>query len=366
MNKFINQMEPWFDCAESEACYEYMKSGGWLMEFNKTRQFEEMICDYTGAKFCHILNNGTITLSVALLAFGIKPGDKVIVPNFTMIATPNSVKLLGAEPILVDIEEETLCININKVKELLDLDIDNRIKAIIHVSMNARTNNIVELVDICKSKNVFLLEDSAQSLGSFFNKQHLGTFGDVGSFSFSAPKIISTGQGGALITNNKLLSDKIWKLKNFGRSAGFMDLHDDFGINCKTTDIQSVIGIEQMKKLPWRVNRLKEIWNIYYSRLSNCSDITMIKPTDPGWIPWFIDIYIDNRELLLKYLEENNIGSRKVYPPINSQIIYPQFNNISYPITEKYSSRGLWLPSSSKLSDEIIHKICDIILDFYN
>ena len=94
MNNFINQMEPWFDEKEADACYEYMKSGGWLMEFNKTKEFEKMICDYTGAKYCHIVNNGTISLSIALLALGINKNDKVIVPNYTMIATPNAVKLI--------------------------------------------------------------------------------------------------------------------------------------------------------------------------------------------------------------------------------------------------------------------------------
>jgi perosamine synthetase len=361
MNNFINQMEPWFDEKEADACYEYMKSGGWLMEFNKTKEFEKMICNYTGAKYCHIVSNGTISLSIALLALDIKKNDKVIVPNYTMIATPNAVRLIGAEPILVDVDEETLCIDIDKVNDLI---INNNIKCIIHVSLNARMNNIEMLINLCKEKNIPLLEDSAQSLGSFYKNKHIGTFGDIGSFSFSAPKIISTGQGGALITNSEILSKKIYKLKNFGRMEGFNDVHDDFGINCKTTDIQSVIGIEQMKKLPWRVNRMKEIWNIYYNRLSNNPNIKMIKSNDIGWIPWFIDIYVINRDELQKYLKNNNIGTRIVYPPINSQKIY-LLEDSNYNISNEYCNKGIWLPSSSKLTDDIINKICDIILEYY-
>lgn len=361
MDYFINQMEPWFDDKEADACYNYMKTGGWLMEFNKTKEFEKMICNYTGSKYCHIVNNGTISLSVGLLALGITKNDKVIVPNYTMIATPNSVKLIGAEPILVDIDEETLCMDLNKVEEIIYNNKD--IKCIIHVSLNARMNNIEKLIEICKINNISLLEDSAQSLGSFYKNKHIGTFGNIGSFSFSAPKIISTGQGGALITNDEELSKKIYKLKNFGRMEGFNDIHDEFGINCKTTDIQSVIGIEQMKKLPWRVNRMREIWNIYYSRLSNNNNIIMIKPNDDGWIPWFIDIYVDNRDALQQYLKNNNIGSRFVYSPISSQKIY--LTAEEFKISNKYCNKGIWLPSSSKLTDCIINKICDIILEFY-
>lgn len=363
MDNFILQMAPWFDEKETNACTEYMKSGGWVMEHIKTREFEKMICNFTGAKYCHIVNNGTISLSIALLAINIKPGDHVLVPNFTMIASPNSVRLLGAVPILVDIEEETLCINIDKVKLLLKND--KNIKAVMHVSMNTRCNNIEKLVNLCKQYNISLIEDSAQSLGSYHNGKHLGTFGAIGSISFSAPKIISTGQGGALITNNEELSKKIWKIKNFGRSGGGNDFHDEFGINCKTTDLQSVIGIEQMKKLPWRVNRMKEIWNLYYNRLANHPKITMLEPNDKDWIPWFIDIYVDDRDPLQKYLKSNNIGSRPVYPPINSQAVYKEWDDVSFPVTEKFSSRGLWLPSSSKLKDEEINRICDFVLEFY-
>lgn len=363
MSNFINQMEPWFDEKEANACKEYMESGGWLMEFKKTRDFEDMICKYTKAKYCHIVNNGTISLSIALLALNVSKDDEVIVPNLTMIASPNSVRLLGAKPILVDVDEETLCLDINNVEQLLKSN--NKIRCVMHVSLNTRCNDIFKLKELCSKYNVFLLEDSAQSLGSFYKGQHLGTIGDIGSFSFSAPKIISTGQGGALVTNSKDMSDKIAKIKNFGRSSGGIDTHDSFGINSKTTDLQSVIGIEQMKKLPWRVKRIREIWDIYYSRLSNNKNIFMFEARDEEWIPWFIDIYIDNKNELASYLKENNVGVRSVYPPVSSQEIYYKINE-SFPISEKYSKKGLWLPSSTKLTDDQINYICDKILEFYN
>ena len=187
--------------------------------------------------------------------------------------------------------------------------------------------------------------------------------GDIGSFSFSSPKIISTGQGGALITNDDELSDKISKLKNFGRSGGGNDIHTQFGINSKFTDLQAVIGIEQMKKLPWRIKRMREMWDLYYSRLSNHPNIMMFVARDDEWIPWFIDIYVDEPKTLQNYLKNKNIGTRVIYPQITSQLIYKQ--DKQYPVSEYYSKRGLWLPSSTLLTNENINEICDNIVLFF-
>lgn len=358
-NNMISQMEPWFDEKEADAVYEYMKSGYFITEFHKTKEFEKMICDYTGAKHCIVANNGTSTLIMALMAIDIKSGDDVLVPDFTMIASANAIKILNANPVFMDISEETLTISLKEIKKY----ITPNTKAIMHVSLNTRTENMDEIVEYCKQNNLYLIEDSAQSLGSFKNGKHLGTFGDIGNLSFSPPKIISTGQGGALITNNDELAIKIRKIKDFGRERGGIDYHDMLGLNFKFTDVQACIGIEQMKKLPWRVNRMKEIWNIYYSKLSNNKNIKMIKSNDENWIPWFVDIYVENPDKLSTYLKNNNIGSRLVYPPIHKQKIYNTQD--TFPVTEKYTAMGLWLPSSTKLTNEQINYICDCI-NLYN
>lgn len=360
MNNFIPQMEPWFDENETNACTEYMKSGFFITEFHKTKEFEKMICDYTNSKYCIVTNNGTTTLIMALMALNIGKDDEVIIPDFTMIATPNSVKMVGATPIFADIDEETLTLDLNDIEHR----ITNKTRAIIHVSLNTRTNDMKKLKELCEKHNLYLIEDSAQSLGSFINKKHIGTFGIIGSFSFSPPKIISTGQGGALVTDNVDIAMKLRKIKDFGRERGGVDLHDEFGLNFKFTDLQACIGIEQMKKLPWRVNRMKEIWNLYYDRLH--SHVKMIKSNNSEWIPWFVDIYVDDPLKLQDYLKKNNIGSRQVYPPIHTQKIYKDYNHLSYPITEKYTNMGLWLPSSSKLTNNQINYICDKILEYYS
>ncbi len=243
---------------------EYLRSGGWLTEFKKTAEFEQMIAEYTGSQFCCAVSNGTVSLAIALWAAGVGKGDEVLVPNFTMIATPNAVALVGARPVLVDVEPRTLCMDLDcSVKA-----ITNKTKAIILVSSNGRAPNMAAYQNFCKKYDLFFLEDAAQSLGSFQNGKHIGVFGDAGSFSFSSPKIITTGQGGALVTNNEVLYHKIKKIKDFGREKGGTDWHDILGFNFKFTDLQAVIGIEQMKKLPARVQRNKQIYQLHVSELS--------------------------------------------------------------------------------------------------
>jgi len=352
-------MEPCFGENEAKALFNYMLSGGWVTEFKKTEEFEKRIADFVGSKYCIAVNNGTITITLALFAFGVKPEDEVIVPNLTMIATPNSVILSGAKPILVDIEKETLCLDINKVKTY----ITNRTKAIIYVSFNGRSNDMSKIKSFCHLNNLILIEDAAQSLGSFYKNKHLGTFGKIGSFSFSAPKIITTGQGGAIVTDDSEISFQIKKLKDFGRLKGGHDIHDSIGYNFKFTDIQAIVGIEQMKKLEKRIERKKEIYSLYYDLLSPLKEIEFIKTNLEYTTPWFIDIYLDKPDELSEYLRNNEIGSRRIYPAINTQKAYNIKGDFSTSID--YSRRGLWLPSSSKLTNKEIKYICNKIHEFY-
>jgi len=369
--KGIPQMNPWFDMAEADALHEYMLSDSYLTEFKQTKKFEQMLADYMGVKHCIAVNNGTVSLSLALVAVGVQAGDCVLVPDWTMVATANSVKMIGATPQFVDIDRETFCIDLTKVAELLSGE--RKPAAVMHVSMNARSNNIASLAELCAKYGVPLVEDSAQALGSWHRTpsgevRHLGRFGNVGSFSFSSPKIISTGQGGALITDDDALAARIRKLKDFGRSTGGNDTHDIVGWNFKYTDMQGVVGIEQMKKLPWRVERMKQIYMLYYAELSGVGDVVMLSHQDeqPGWIPWFIDVYTSEKVALAAHLKAQKIGTRMVYPPIHKQEAYAEHNNESYPVTEEVSSRGLWLPSSSKLTDDDIKRVCVAIRQFFD
>lgn len=361
-NSFIPQMEPWFGQEETDALHAYMSQGGWITEFKQTQLFESMIAEYTGAKHCIVVNNGTISLSLMAMAAGISAGDEVIVPNYTMIASPNSLKLFGAKPVFVDVEPETLCLDI----ELVEAAISPKTKAILFVNANGRypKSGIKAFEDLCAKHDLILLEDAAQSLGSYFpDGRHQGTVGLAGSFSFSAPKVISTGQGGAVVTNSEELAQKLKRLKDFGRSGGGNDIHDTIGFNFKFTDIQAVVGIEQMKKLPWRVERKKEILKLFQEQLRSIHQVSFFKQDLSHTTPWFIDVLVEDRNDLIAFLKEKGIGSRVMYPPINKQIAYKVPGN--HPVSNLVGDKGLWLPSAAQLSRDEIQFICDTIIEFY-
>ncbi|MDQ8164971.1 MAG: DegT/DnrJ/EryC1/StrS family aminotransferase [Gemmatimonadota bacterium] len=349
-NDFINQMEPWIDDNEVRHMTEYLSSGGWLTEFKKTAEFEEMVAAYTGAKHCIIVANGTVSMSVAYWALGIGPGDEVLVPDVTMIATPNAVRLVGATPVLVDVEAATLCMDLERAAAA----ITPRTKAVALVSLNGRAPDMHAWRTFCDARGLVLMEDAAQSLGSRQGGTHLGRFGQVGSFSFSAPKIITTGQGGALITDDDALALRMRKIKDFGRVKAGVDWHDMMGQNFKTTDVQSVLGIEQMKKLPWRVERKKAMYRRYEAALSGVNGVGMLRTSDDT-APWFMDVYVDDPAGLREHLHTRGIGSRPVYPAVHRQSIYA--GDAQFPVAERFCSRGLWLPSSSFLDDATIDRV---------
>lgn len=297
----ILQSRPNFDQKEAESCYNYMKdTNNFVTEYKKTSLLEKKISEFTGAKYCTMTTSGTSALLCSLIAFSLKPGDEVIVPNYTMIATINVVKSLGAIPVIVDVNENTFTLDLKTVKK----NINENTKGIIHVSLNNRVADLEDIVDFCKNNNLFLLEDTAQSLGVFYKNKHLGRYGNIGCFSLSTPKIISTGQGGFIITDDEKLFRKIISIKNFGRTEAGDDVYNNFGLNFKFTDIQAVIGLEQMDKLTHRISRMREIFDIYYNELKDINGILIKNTPFKGWIPWFIEIIILDKNLKNKYVNK--------------------------------------------------------------
>jgi perosamine synthetase len=358
----ILQMEPWFGAEEARAVNEYLKSGGWVTEFRKTREFEQAIEEFTGAKHCIVTNNGTISLSLGAMACGVQSGNDVLVPNYTMVATPNSVKMFGANPIFVDVDPLTLCMRLDLAEQALT----KKTTAVMLVTPNGRypREGIDSWIAFATRHNLALIEDAAQSLGSHYpTGVHIGTVGHVGSFSFSAPKVISTGQGGAIVTNDDTIAERVRRLKDFGRSSGGTDVHDTIGYNFKFTDVQAVIGLAQMQKLSWRVDRKKQILERYQTKLSGVTPIEFFEQDLDHTTPWFIDIRTQERDNLADFLRDRGIGTRPMYPPINAQKAYSCPG--SYPASEEIGRNGLWLPSASQLSDEQIDTVCSALTEFY-
>lgn len=358
----IFQMEPSFDEKEAKALYNYVKSGNWLTEYTYTEDLEKIIATFVKTKYASLLPNGTITLITALIALDLKLGDEILIPNLTMIASPNSASLLGIKPIFVDVEKESLCLDLKFASK----KITKKTKALMHVSFNGRSGNMKEVKKFCRENKLILIEDAAQSLGSKWNNKFLGTFGTLGSYSFSVPKIISTGQGGALVTNNKYLYEKIEKIKDFGRVKSGIDIHTNIGWNFKFTDLQAIVGIEQFKKLNKRIRRKKEMYLRYCKNLKDIKEIEFIKTDITQTAPWFIDIYINQRDKLISFLDQKGIETRVIYPAINSQKIYEEKSAAkNYPVSYNYAKRGLWLPSSVFLNNEQIDYICNEIINFF-
>ena len=351
------QSKPSFDINEAEACYDYLKDGqNFITEFKKTNELESMISKFIGAKYTIMTTSGNMALILALMAYDFKAEDEIIVPNYTMIATINSIKMVGAKPVLVDVDPDSLTLNLETIKKATT----EKTRAIMHVSLNNRHSGISEIAEYSKANNIVLIEDAAQSLGCFINGKHYGTFGDLGCFSLSTPKIISTGQGGFIVTDNDELAKKLTMIKNFGRTMGGIDIFSTFGINAKFTDIQAVIGIEQMKKIQQRIERLGEIYKLYYDNLSEF----MIPIQFNGWIPWFVDIFIENRGDLIEFLKIHNIQTRATYPEINKTPMYNDGKTFS--VSNFVSEKGLFLPTHMDLSDNQIIHICKLIKLFKN
>ena len=360
--KFINQIEPYITENEKKAVADYMDSGGWLTEHKKTEEFERMIADFLGVKYAVVVTSGTAALYLSLLALGIGKGDSVIVPDYTMIATPNAVKWAGADVVLCDIERDTLCLDLDKIENYKP-KLPFLTRAMIYVPVNGRSGDMNKVVDFCKRKDLFLIEDACQAFGSKYDNKYLGTFGDVGIFSFTPHKIITTGQGGAIVTNNKDIYDKVKKLKDFYRTAPGVDVHAGIGFNFKFTDLQAVIGIEQLKGIEGRIERKKAIYRMYRAELWGVDFIEMV-PTDlHQTVPWFVDILLKgvDRAKFISYLKENGIGSRPFYPPVHVQ--EPYLNSVHFPLdfVSGISFHGVWLPSSIGISSDEIAYVCDVI-----
>jgi len=357
---YIHQMAPWIGEEEKQAVRNYLDSGGWLTEFRETRGFEQAIAEYVGSRHASVVTNGTVSLFVALAALGIDKGDAVIVPAFSMIASANAVLLAGATPVFVDVDAQTLCLDI----EATEAAITTRTKAVMLVSLNGRAPDMDCMLAMCARHGVALVEDSAQSLGSRWHGRHLGTFGRIGSFSFSAPKIITTGQGGALVTDDDDLIGRIHKLRDFGRARSGVDEHVALGFNFKFTDLQAVVGLAQMRKLDWRVQRKKDIFARYQTALRDVPDVQFL-PTDlNATAPWFIDVLVPDPAALQAHLHQRGIGSRPFYPSIPTQSPYRLDRR--YPRAEFAALHGLWLPSSSFLDDQTVDTVASAIREFYH
>ena len=354
----MQQFNPDIPSSTGEALKLYMQTGGWMTENKRTKEFENMIKEFLNVKHCFAVTSGTTALYAALKACGVGHGDSVLVPAFTMIATANAVRMTGARPIFVDIDPKTLCMDTKLACNMMEL---HDVKAIIYVAFNGRCGSIIPLTEIAHNYGVHLIEDACQAFGSKHVEKYIGTYGDIGCYSLSPYKTITTGQGGLVVTNDDELAGCIKNIKDHGKVGP--DQHDYFGVNFKFTDLQATVGIEQMKEIKKRIKKKKAVYNNFIKKFRSITNIKLVKTKTTFTLPWMIDIYVEDRDDLIEFLKHRGVQTRKMYPPIYKQKCYN--DDISLPVTEEFSSTGMWLPSSPNILNEEINELYYSLRRYY-
>jgi perosamine synthetase len=356
--KKIPQIEPVLGPEETAAVLEVLESG-FITEGRKTRELESEMARFFGVPHAVVVNNATLALTIALQSLGIGPGDEVIVPDFTFIATANAVSLAGAKPVFADVSRETFTIDPADA----EARITKRTAAIVPVHLNGRSPDMDALERLAKKHRLAVVEDAAQALGSARGGQYLGTFGDAGVFSLGTTKIITAGQGGVILTRRDDVREACARIKDHGRLSRSAEVHDTLGFNSKFTDLQAALALAQFRKLPERIAKKRALFRAYAAGLAGIPEVT-IPPMDLGdAVPWFVDLVCADRDALEAHLARHGIEARRFYLPIHSQPCYRAGGD--YPATQEISARGLWLPSSLSLSESDVREVCACVAEHF-
>lgn len=364
MNKIILS-RPVININNTKKLFNSVLKSNFVNEGKQTKKFEDKICKLLNVKYAVCTTSGTTAIFLALKALGIKYNDEVIVPNITFPATSNAVKMAGGKPVLVDVNPSTLLID----EYSLIKKISKKTKFIVPVHISGRGSNIRNLIKICKKKSIKVIEDAAEAFGSKYNKKSLGSFGLAGCFSFAPNKIITTGQGGVVITNNNRVFKNLKILKDQGRigpTTGGEDKYVSEGYNLKFTNLQASLGLEQLITLKWRIKKLREIYKFYKKNIKQNHQFKLLKfNTSDGELPLWTDVWCENRNKLYKFLKKNNVICRYYWKPLN--ITYPyksSFKNLLN--SKKLQNKLMWLPSSLDMTIKQQKKICRLINLFYS
>ncbi|QEE15390.1 DegT/DnrJ/EryC1/StrS family aminotransferase [Promethearchaeum syntrophicum] len=351
-----------------------------LIEGENTHQFEAKFAKFTGAKHAITVVNGTSALHLALTALGIGPGDEVITTPFTFIASSNAITFNGAIPIFVDIDILTYNIDPEKIREA----ITDKTKAIMPVHIFGNPSNMKEIMEIANEHNLYVIEDCAQAHDARISGKHLGTFGTLGVFSFYGTKNLVGGEGGAIISNDEGLYERIKSLKNHGRNPKGGYNHYQIGYNYRITDVIAAIMNVQMDRAHEILDRRHRNGDLYRKLLNdqNGLKIQKILPNHSHSDYIFAPV-ITKKEItpqkVISYLKEKNIASRTIYSILSYQqpcylnildwifaktVKYPDYSKVSCPNAEYVSTHHFELPMVSTLSDENIYYIVDSLKSF--
>lgn len=361
----IPQVNPYFTKDEEKEVIETLRNA-WVTEGPKSKAFIEEMLKMTGAKYGVLAPNGTLALYIAFMVLEIGKGDEVIVPNFSMIATSNSVYLTGAKPVFVDVSINDLNIDVKKIKSA----ITKKTKAIMPVHIYGASCDMDPIIEIAKKNKLFIVEDACQGHGLFYKKKHVGTFGDLGCFSFFADKTITTGgEGGMVVTNNKNLYEKLLYFRNQGRLHSGTFIHPQIGYNFRMTDLQCAVGLAQIKKFDQILAKRLKNHSLYEKYLSGTKGIRILKPFSYcNFVPFRMNILVNKLPELMEFLEKNGIQTRGMFYPLHKQPCYKMYDydDKDFPNSIYAYEHGLSLPVYYSLTKAKIKHICNTIKKFYS
>lgn len=343
-------------------------------------KFEQIVTDYTKSKYAIATSNGTSALHIALLLAGVQQNDLVIVPNITFVAPVNTIKYVGADPVLIDIDPNDWQIDLDLLENFLSgntylkgsclyYNKNNRIiRAIMPVHVLGNMCNMNRLTTIANKFCLRVIEDATESIGSTYNGRHAGTLGNIGCLSFNGNKIITTGGGGMILTNDKQMALLAKHITTQAKSEKYEYVHDAIGYNYRLVNILAALGIAQMEQLPFFLKQKKRMVDQYRQNLDLPDLVTEQKINDTV-IPnnWLYTIRVKKRKNeLLTYLREQGVESRSLWKPMNqlkmfAENIYISENHHS----DKIYNSCISLPSSTALNKQEISYICKKIVGFF-
>lgn len=351
---------PWFEPLLDEADANAVRTvvaRGFVNEGPENRKFEEELCAYFGVPFAVSTPSGTTALALSLMAMGIGHGDAVLVPAVTFIGTASAVRLAGAEVVLVDVDPHTFTIDIEDATR----KIKSNVKAVIPVHLTGRAADLQGIRSLAKQFGIRVIEDAAEALGSRDANGWLGAQSDAGCFSLAPTKIITSGQGGFILTRREEIRDNLVRLRDHGRLSRSSDLHPITGFNFKVTDMQAALARSQWRKLDARIARVRTIDNLYRRELAGLPGIEFTARPEHGYLMW-PDFKAQRRDAIVGHCLENRIHLRPYWPALHFQPAYA--SGQSLPGAEEACRTACWLPCSPSIRNDQITLVTETIRRF--
>jgi perosamine synthetase len=360
--KAIPISEPWLGTKERLLLDECVRTGWVSSQGRFVGEFEKAFASYCGVKYGVATSSGTSALHLALASLDIGPGDEVIVPTLSFIGTANPVTYCGAKPVFVDSLPDTWNLDPDAVKKV----ITRNTRAIMPVHLYGHPAHMDEILTIADRHGLSVIEDACEAHGSEYRGHKVGSLGDIACFSFYGNKIITTGEGGMLVTNDRAVAEKAIILRDHGMSRKKKYWHPYLGFNYRMTNLQAALGVAQMERLEKVVERKRRNARLYSSMLKDVPGITL--PQESPWarhVYWLYTVLIDDgfkisRSRVMQELVLRGIETRPVFYPISSMPPYRNGRKQRFSVAERISKRGLSLPSSPLLDKEDIRRICAV------